>query len=325
MNWIEAKIKTTHDGIEPITALLLELGITGSTVQDSQDFKQFIDTQQPYWDYVDESLSFLKDVETTVTVYLPQNNQGTEQLELLKRHLIKTKQQDEKDFFGPLEIDTNEVCDEDWENNWKQYFKPLYVGKQFLIKPSWEDLQEDCKNRTVLEIDPSASFGTGTHATTKLCIELLEEVIHGGETVLDMGCGSGILGIASVLLGANTVTAVDIDENAVRIAQENYRHNQIEHKLLKTFCGDAAKDPVLQEQLLCRKYDVILANIVTDVILSMLDLFMECMEDNGFLILSGIIAQRENELLEGLKMKKFNIIQRKEEDDWVSLLVKKHF
>ena len=153
------------------------------------------------------------------------------------------------------------INEQDWANNWKKYFKPIPVGERLLIKPSWEDV-EDAQGRVILEIDPSSSFGTGTHATTQLCMEQLEKYLRPGDDVLDMGCGSGILGVAAMLLGAGSVTGVDIEQNAVETALENARRNGISQALLSVRQGNILEDSALRKTIGARQYDVILANIV---------------------------------------------------------------
>lgn len=322
MEWKQVRVMTTHEGIEPVAAVLLELGAGGYTVEDAQDFEQFLHSETPHWDYVDDSLRYLENCETCLTVYLAGNAQGAAQFSRLLEELKRLRALDSGHHWGRLTAECESIHEEDWEDNWKQYFKPIPVGERLVVKPTWESLP-DSGGRTVLEIDPSASFGTGTHHTTRLCMELLEQTIHGGEAVLDMGCGSGILGIACMLLGAGEVTAVDIDENAVRIARENYRQNRIAPEKVHAFCGDITRDSSLREQICARRYPVILANIVADVILAMLDTLAACLEDGGSLLLSGIITEREGDILEGLRRTGLQACTRREEGGWVALCVQR--
>ena len=169
MNWIEIEIYTTTAGIEAVTGSLLGLGINGFVIQDPEDFREFLENKEQNWDYIDESLMSRQDGETVITAYLPENAQGLDYLEGVKAELNALKGRDSEKAFGRLEYELKNVREEDWANNWKQYFKPLCVGEKLLIKPSWEDIPEG-ENRTVLEIDPAASFGTGQHNTTQLCL-----------------------------------------------------------------------------------------------------------------------------------------------------------
>ena len=216
MNWVEMDIYTTTEGIEAVTGSLLGMGINGFVIKDAKDFQDFLDDKDGNWDYIDDDLMGLKNCETTVTVYLPENAQGLENLEAMKLELKALKKRDVNNEFGRLEYELKNVKEEDWANNWKQYFKPLCVGEKLLIKPSWEKVAEGEK-RKILEIDPASSFGTGQHNTTQLCLELVEKNLHEGDRILDLGCGSGILSIGALLLGAESATAVDVDENSVKI------------------------------------------------------------------------------------------------------------
>ncbi|MCI8442313.1 MAG: 50S ribosomal protein L11 methyltransferase [Provencibacterium sp.] len=320
MDWKQIRVYTTHEGIEPVAAILLELGVGGYTVEDAEDFEAFLKSETPHWDYVDESLYPLRSCETSLTVYLADNEQGARQLERLLDELERLRAMDSTCSWGRLAAECGQIREEDWADNWKQYFKPIPVGERLMIKPTWESLPEN-GGRAVLEIDPSASFGTGTHYTTRLCLEMLEQTVQGGEAVLDMGCGSGILGIACILLGAAEVTAVDIDENAVRIARENYRQNRIPEEKVHTFCGDIMKEEALRAAVCTRRYPVIAANIVADVILAMLDTLKSCLEEEGKLLLSGIITEREEDILTGLRRAGLQILHRREEGGWVALCV----
>jgi len=226
MNWVEMDIYTTTEGIEAVTGSLLGMGINGFVIKDAKDFQDFLDDKDGNWDYIDDDLMGLKNCETTVTVYLPENAQGLENLEAMKLELKALKKRDVNNEFGRLEYELKNVKEEDWANNWKQYFKPLCVGEKLLIKPSWEKVAEGEK-RKILEIDPASSFGTGQHNTTQLCLELVEKNLHEGDRILDLGCGSGILSIGALLLGAESATAVDVDENSVKIAKENAEKNHI--------------------------------------------------------------------------------------------------
>lgn len=321
MDWTEVKIYTTHAGIEPVTALLLGIGVTGIVVEDSDDFADFLESETPHWDYVDESLDYLRACETNLTIYLPTNSQGADQFAALTQELRLLSQQEGAEEYGRLAVETANVNEDDWANNWKKYFKPMPVGKKLLIKPTWESLDGvDTTDRIILEIDPSASFGTGTHYTTRLCMELLEETVHGRESILDMGCGSGILGIAALLLGAKDVTAVDIDENSVRIARENFEQNHFHSDRLRTFCGDINSNMELRNTLCAERYAIITANIVADVILAMLPALKQLLEREGKLLLSGIITEREAEIIAAVQAQGMVVQKRIEDGDWVALL-----
>jgi ribosomal protein L11 methyltransferase len=318
MNWLEVKIYTSKQGIEVITGVLLQLGVTGFVVQDPDDFDEFLKGQGTTWDYMDEEVAKLKDSETNITVYLADNMQGNEMFVELKNTIKRLKTSDTHKEYGRLAIELGNVSEDDWANNWKQYFKPFEVGEKFVIKPSWEEYNEQT-SRMILEIDPNSSFGTGQHYTTQLCIEQLEKVVSKDSVVLDMGCGSGILSIAAILLGAGHVTSVDIDQNSVDIAEDNFKKNAIPSDLFKTYCGNVIDDDNLVTKIGLGGYDIIVANIVADVIILMKDLLREFLKPQGILIASGIIGERAEEVKEALAGSGFIVDEITEKNDWVAL------
>lgn len=316
MNWIETQIITASAGVDALCAMLTDLGIKGFSIADPADFQEFLQNKEGKWDYIDQDLLGMAQGDTTVTVYLPDNAQGAEQLVALRAMLTQIHARDDAQLFGTLELTLKNVREEDWANNWKQYFKPFTVGDRLLIKPSWETC-ENPRNRAVLEIDPASSFGTGQHHTTRLCLELLEQLMHPGDRVLDLGCGSGILSIGALLLGASGATAVDIEENAAATATENARKNHIDPTLYRVFCGN-----VLENEALCREigdgYDLICANIVADVLIAMKQLFRRFLRPEGTLIVSGIIMERRDEVLDQLKSAGFTLLEVREKEGWAA-------
>ena len=316
MNWIEIQIITASAGVDALCAMLTDLGIKGFSIADPADFQEFLQNKEGKWDYIDQDLLGMAQGDTTVTVYLPDNAQGAEQLVALRAMLAQIHARDDAQLFGTLELTLKNVREEDWANNWKQYFKPFTVGERLLIKPSWE-MGENPWNRAVLEIDPASSFGTGQHHTTRLCLELLEQLMHPGDRVLDLGCGSGILSIGALLLGASGATAVDIEENAAATATENARKNHIDPTLYRVFCGN-----VLEDETLCREigdgYDLICANIVADVLIAMKQLFRQFLRPEGSLIMSGIIMERRDEVLDQLKKAGFALLEVREKEGWAA-------
>ena len=321
MNWVEVDIYTTSEGIEAVTGSLLGLGINGFVIKDAEDFQEFLSDKSINWDYIDDDLMGLKNCETTVTAYLPENAQGLENLEAVKAELKALRGRDEQGRFGRLEYELKNVKEEDWANNWKQYFKPIKIGDKLLIKPSWEKADEK-EQRRILEIDPASSFGTGQHNTTRLCLELVEENLNEGDKVLDLGCGSGILSIGASLLGAESCTAVDIDQNSVKIAGENAVKNNIPQEKYRTFCGNITDDKALRESI-GTGYDMVCANIVADVLIAMSPYFGDFLKDGGTLVISGIIDMRKDEVLDRIKEQGFVLQQVRELEDWVAASFKK--
>lgn len=318
MNWLEVTIYASKMGLEVLTGVLLQLGITGFVVQDPDDFEEFLKGWGTQWDYMDEEVEKLKDSKRSLTVYFPDNLQGREMFVELKNTLSQLKGADKDKSYGELTLEFGNVNEEDWADNWKKYFKPFEVGERFLIKPSWEEITTET-NRIILEIDPNSSFGTGQHYTTQLCIEALEEHVTKDSRVLDMGCGSGILSIAAILLGGSYVTAVDIDENSVNIAGENFKKNHIPGEMFETYCGNVIQDEELVQKLLKSEYDIVVANIVADVIMMMKELLKKFVRPGGLLIASGIIGERAKEVEESLQASGFLIEHVSEKNDWVAI------
>lgn len=299
MEWTEVNIYTASEGIELLCAKLMDIGIKGFVIQDAGDFNEFLENKDGKWDYIDEDLMGLSDCETRITVYLPSNSQGADMLLSIRAMLSELKEADTDGMYGRLEAELSSIREEDWANNWKQYFKPVKIGEKLVIKPSWEEYEND-GSRIILEIDPASSFGTGQHHTTRLCLELLEKSLKNGDRILDMGCGSGILSIGAMLLGAESAVAVDIEQNAAETAMENAVKNNISPEKYETFYGNILTDEKLADRI-DAKYDVIAANIVADVLIAMKEHFLRYIKNGGTLIVSGIIEERMHEVIGALE------------------------
>jgi len=320
MEWIQATIFTTSLGIEPVTGRLYQIGITGVEIEDESEFNEHLENNRQYWDYVDDELREKMSGDTRIKVYISSNASGDETLQAIKDSINELKKLDIDGIFGKLEITLANMSEEDWANNWKQYFKPLYVGEKILIKPQWEDLPEDAGDRIVFIIEPGMIFGTGTHYTTQLCIVALEKYMKANDVVLDLGCGSGILSIISLLLGASNALAIDIDPNAVPIASANAELNGQPKDKYKVLSGNVVTDIEVKEFIGYHKYDIVLANIVADVIIALSDIVPEQLKPNGIFIISGIIDDRKDEVLSVLKEKGFEILEVNESSGWVAMV-----
>ncbi|MBQ4516898.1 MAG: 50S ribosomal protein L11 methyltransferase [Clostridia bacterium] len=321
MDWIQVTVYTTTEGIEPISGRLYQLGVTGIEIEDESEFYSFLEETRGTWDYVDDDLVERMKGETKVKIYLSDNAAGHDMLHSVRDSISQLALMDEEKLYGRLEISLDNVNEEDWANNWKQYFKPLTVGDKILILPEWETLSEDT-DRTVFTVNPGMSFGTGSHNTTQLCIEELENVINKDTHVLDLGCGSGILSIISLLLGAPDATAVDIDPNAVDIAYQNAERNGIDKSVYRVFAGNVLADSELIQKISDKKYEVVVANIVADVIIALADIVPELIAPNGIYITSGIITDRKEDVINRYKESDFEIINIREKGDWVSIVMK---
>ena len=221
----------------------------------------------------------------------------------LKQALEELRKQNK---YGALDVSINNVKEEDWENNWKQFFKPLYIGEKLLIKPSWESVVNK-DNRKILKIDPGMSFGTGTHETTKMCLEVMQQFDLDNKSILDLGCGSGILSIGALLLGGKNAKLVDIDENSIRIATENLQINNFNKSEFDALCGDITSNKELRDSIGYKQYDYIFANIVADVLKAFAPYFADFLKDDGKLIVSGIIIERKDEVLDEIQKYGFNL------------------
>lgn len=320
MNWTEVSIYTTTNGIEIINGALMKLGIDDAVIEDSSVFEDFLHNETLNWDYYDEELAKMQNCESCIKVYLADNNQGNLLFQEVAKFIENLKKENKNDMdLGRLEIITKVLNDEDWANNWKQYFKPFSVSDKIIIKPSWEELTEPTDGKLILEIDPGMSFGTGQHHTTRLCIEQIVKHLNEGMEVLDMGCGSGILSIASILLGAKKVTGVDIDENAVRIAKENAALNNIYEDKFSVYFGDVTEDEKLQDKIGYNKYDMIAVNIIAQIIMGMSFTFPKFLKKNGLIIASGIIKKYVDDVVENFKALGFEILEINDSEEWVSV------
>lgn len=269
--------------------------------------EDYSDLEEGAWeiahiDIIDEELLARDRTTSKIHIYIPENENPSEILEILKERLNASG--------IDYSTDTSTVFESDWKDNWKKYFKPTEIGNRLAIKPSWEEY--DNPARVILHIDPGAAFGTGTHATTLMCLEYLDSSVSGGEKVLDIGCGSGILAAAAVLLGAEKADGVDIDPVAVKVARENAELNGIGDKL-DFICGDLAEK-------ISGKYDIVCANIVADIIIRLTDNVTDYMNDGAHLICSGIINERADEVIEAIKSAGLKISKVLEKDGWTALV-----
>ena len=233
---------------------------------------------------------------------------------MIRETVSALKKLNDNGQFGRLDIETEGVCDEDWANNWKQYYKPFNIGDRVFIRPEWVECDAP-KNRVALTMNPGHLFGTGTHDTTQMCMMELERLIKGGEKILDLGCGSGILSVLSLLLGAESAVAVDIDPTAPETVGENLTLNPQCKEKCHVFVGDVTSDSELHKKI-GSDYDLVVANIVADVIISICSAAYSFMKKGAVFVTSGIISSRADEVLTALGKAGFEIISQRSQNDW---------
>ena len=313
MDWLELKIDTSPAGIDPVTSLLEEQGVTGVIIDDARDFKDFMAHNQAYWDYVDDALVKEKQNLSRVTFYVENSAAGYSAIAAVRIAMHALKQQHPE--YAPLLLTMENVKDEDWENNWKQFYKPMEIGDRLIVIPEWENA--DIGDRVPLILNPGLTFGTGSHATTRLCLKALEQRVHGGERVLDLGCGSGILSIAALKLGAAHAFACDIDDKCQDVAYENAALNGIGKDVYTVRTGDILTDSALQAEI-GGGYDVVLANIVADVIIALAPAVRPLLKPDGVFICSGIIDDRAVEVADKLRQAGLAILESNQSEGWFS-------
>ncbi|MDD3400442.1 MAG: 50S ribosomal protein L11 methyltransferase [Eubacteriales bacterium] len=316
MKWIELTVYTTDEGIDAVCAALTGVGLESLSIEQSRAVCALeLESSVAFWDFAD--LDKIGTNTPCVKTYLEDNSEQETIIAQARTAIDRLKTQDDDKAFGSLSVTVARVDDEDWANNWKKYYKPLNIGERLLVLPSWEPAPQT--DRVILKLDPGMAFGTGAHQTTRMCLEYLEKTVKAGDTVLDLGCGSGILAIAARLLGAKNTIAVDIDPIAESIARENAALNGLDDENYKVLIGNVLTD----EELQCSikgQYPIVVANIVANVIIALAPLAKRLVQKRGMFITSGIIAERKDEVVTALKGAGFEIIDENRNEDWCAIL-----
>lgn len=312
MKWTEVLIKVDPQAVEAVTDILYGLGAQGVAIDEPVDVERLREDEL-YWDYIDEKLLENDTEETKIMAYFSEEETNLPE----KIAVIKEKIRNLTEFglsIGSGTVELSNVNQEDWESAWKQYFKPVHVTDRIVVKPEWEEYSPQ-EGEIVIEIDPGMAFGTGTHETTSMCINQIEKNLKAGDRVIDIGSGSGILSMASVLLGAEKATGVDLDPVAVRVALENVELNNLQDKI-DILHGNLTD--VIRE-----KADIVVANIMADIILILLEDVREFIKDDGLFISSGIIQEKRAAVEARLLEKNFSIVEVETKGEWCAITAQK--
>lgn len=331
--WTEVRVTIPAEKIDEASAIAQMTVPYGIYIEDYRDLEEEVD-EIAHIDLIDEDLLAKDRTKGIIHIYIEPGENPAEAVAFLRERFTAEGIKND--------IELLPCKREDWQDNWKKYFHPMEVGKRLLIQPSWEDVGEtkvadraeagadgttganaetgdegsrEDSERVVLHLEPGLAFGTGTHETTRLCLEALEEHIHGGETVLDLGCGSGILSIASLLLGASRAEGVDIDELAVKTARDNGRRNGFTEPQYVVQAGDMTEK-------VTGKFDIVVANIVADIIVPFCKTARQFMHENSVFIVSGIINSREDDVKQAFADNGYEIVERKVDGEWLCFVVK---
>ena len=299
MRYIEVTVNTPGAEIDARCQEMADMGAGGFVIENEEDFKDFLEQNHQYWDYVDDELENQFAGVSRIKCYLTDDEDG---LAVLRR--INAAYDD---------VTTSYVEDSDWENNWREYYKPIEVGEKLVVVPEWEEAPQD--GRLPLRLDPGLIFGTGSHATTRMCLAALEKFSKPGVRVLDLGCGSGILGIGALILGCDSCLGVDIDPKAPDVVMSNATLNGIGADKMTAWAGDIIADASLRARI-GGGYQLVLANIVADVIIPLSAVVRQFMAPGAVFICSGIIEHRWPETEAALISNGFEILDHKSEEEW---------
>ena len=305
MRYIEVIVDTPAKDIDRRCEEMSAMGVGGFVIENEEDFRDFLEHNHAYWDYVDEELEQKYAGLSRIKCYLTDDEAGQDSLRQIRA------------AYGKVSFSC--VEDSDWENNWREYYKPIEVGEKLVVVPEWEPIPED--GRIPLRLDPGLIFGTGSHATTRLCLAALERYVNQNTRVLDLGCGSGILGIGALVLGAKSCLGCDIDPKAPDVVRANAALNGIGPERLQVCAGDILTDASLRRSF-GGGYDLVLSNIVSDVIIPLARYVRSFLTPGGLWISSGIIEGRQNEVRAAIEQAGFTIVAHSSEDEWHSFTAK---
>lgn len=310
MNYIQVAIETKTEATEAISYLLMEQGVGGVEIEDPQDI--LMSPKSPTsWDYLDSKLLSQDPHTVVIKAYFPEHVNYIEKIADLE---VKINEMRSYLDVGSGQIKATPVQEKQWADQWKKYYKLTPIGKNIIIKPTWEEYTPKHNEEIIIDLDPGMAFGTGTHETTSMCVELLEDYVTQDDIVLDIGTGSGILGIVAAKLGANQVIGVDLDQTAVKVAKENAAQNNVSDKMEVRY-GDLL-------EVVSEKADIVVANIIADVIIPLSQTIARVMKGDAVFISSGIIEDRIEDVAKAIEIN-FDIVQIKRKGEWAAIVAKK--
>jgi len=324
MEWIKSSIETTSAGVELVTSVLMQCNIAGVEIIDSQERARYFADSARTWDYADESLMVADSESAYVVFYVTANAAGEKQLAEVGAALLRLANYAMGISVGALTMRQEHANDETWLNEWKKHFKPLRIGRVVVV-PEWETFVPENDEDIIFMIDPGTAFGTGQHQTTQLCVHAVQKWVQAGDVVLDVGCGSGILAIISMLLGASEVYAIDVDPaGAIAATKKNTSLNPVDSARLTIRSGDVLTDESARTDVGYAKYDVVVANIVADVIIPLAPLAAKFAKPGGLFVSSGIISERLDEVLLAFAASNIIVLEVKEMEGWHSVVGRLH-
>ena len=305
--WLEVSLNVKAEDLDQVSAQLIANGVPGLAVEEEEEFRAFLEENRQYWDYVDDELLERMKGVSRIKLYVTDDDDGKKQLAAYLAGV-------------DLPYTTVPLREYDWAHSWQKYYRPLAVGEKLWIVPEWERDTADLPAGAVrLLMNPGLTFGTGSHASTQLCLEGIQEVLKPDSLVLDLGCGSGILAVAALCLGARHATGVDIDPKAVDVAYENAALNGIGRDKCRFLAGNVISDRSLVEELARERADLVLANIVADVIIPLAPVVPRLLAAEGTFLCSGIIDTRGDEVAVALEAAGLTVTRRREKNGWVAL------
>ncbi|WP_085509244.1 50S ribosomal protein L11 methyltransferase [Thalassobacillus devorans] len=311
MKWSEVCIHTTNEAVEPVSNILHEAGASGVVIEDPQDMEK--ERRAGFGELYELDPDDYPSEGVYVKAYLPVNSFLSETIDSVKQSINSLAEYDIQ--LGKNKVTLSEVNEEDWANEWKKYYKPVKVSDKVTIIPTWEEYEPVSSDEVIIEMDPGMAFGTGTHPTTVLSIQAIERFLNEGDLVLDVGAGSGILSVASVLLGASEVLAYDLDEIAVSSTENNARLNQVEDRI------SARQNDLLNGVDV--KADLIVSNILAEIIVRFTEDAYQLLKPGGYFITSGIIQGKKEDVKQSLKNAGFDIVEVNQMEDWISIIATK--